>query len=487
MRGVPLYALLTQRQWALVFICGVTAACGGLPFSNLSLWVPSGFALAGMTLCHMVLSSRFCLPLPQTAILIATVYYLFAPIVTVYYPARNPLYTIHDVGAYFSYAVPCLWATAMGWSFAFYRSRPHAIAEQVLSSDPRLYSGLDLMIVGGLFFALLSSALELPRSLIAVFGLAANVRYIGVFGWVLMGRTGWKLRLVTVLAIDLYASVATGFFLNFLLWSVNVAVVVIYRYRIPYWKTFIIVCIGILLLPCLQYAKWELRKSTWGVIQDQQKLMVFGEFYSLNRFNKPVLLIAKVVESSYDLITGRQTQEFIADTAVRYNQAWIVARILSHVPLREEYANGETVVDSIVAALVPRALMPDKMQWGGQGTFTRFTGIVLNSTTSMNLGFIGEMYANYGRSGGIIGCGVYAMFFGLIFRWLNARSRVHVIMLSFMPYILNFAVVSEVGLLEVLNYTIKSMWVAIAIYYATPAVFSRVSRYTSPSVRTNLR
>jgi hypothetical protein len=33
----------------------------------------------------------------------------------------------------------------------------------------------------------------------------------------------------------------------------------------------------------------------------------------------------------------------------------------------------------------------------------------------MNLGFAGEMYANFGLWGGVLGCGVYSLVLGLFF------------------------------------------------------------------------
>ncbi len=475
----PTIALLTHRQWLLVFLFSLFIGSFGFFFNHVSPWIPLGFMLAGISTGHMALASRYNLPLPQTAILISTIYYVFAPITNIYYPTTNPLFRLRDPEIYFEYAIPCLWATALGWSFAFYRAKPVRITEDFANSNPSLFRGLDILIVGGIAISFGMSIIKLPSSIATLGMLAANMRYIGVFGWALSARRGWKWRMVLVLTIDLFESVSTGFFLNFLLWTVNACVVIMFRHRFNKSTIVLGIAMVVVFLPCFQHAKWELRRASWGVALGQQRLVVFGNMYQLNAFNKMPLLFAKVAESSYTLVTGSQSDEFIADTAIRYNQGWIVNRIQKHVPLVEPFCEGETVYSAAVASLVPRFLMPDKLTSGGAETFTRFSGITLNSSTSMNLGFVGEMYANYGYAMGIVACGVYGLFFGVIFQRLANAARTHIIMLSFIPYILNFAVVSEVGLVDVLNYTIKSLIVAAGIYAGVPAVFSRVAAYQS--------
>lgn len=468
--------LLTHRQWVIVSLLSLVAGTGGIAFMHLSPWIPAGFMLAGLATGHLIISSRTCLPLPQAAILISIIYYIIAPITSIYFPATNPLYKITDPSNYFEYAIPCVWAAAIGWSFAFYRAKPIHLNEVLTMHDRSLLTGLDALIFFGLCIGFAASAVKLAGSLGTIAMLASNMRYIGVFGWLIMGRRGWKWRLFFVMFIDLYESVSTGFFLNFLLWTINVCVVIMFRHRLTTTRIVTGLVIAVLLLPCLQFAKWELRKAAWGVALDRQQLTVFGSTYTMNQFNKPLLLIGKVVESGFILVTGNQNNEFIADTAVRYNQGWIVERVQRHVPAREEFADGETVYGAITAALLPRFLMPDKMTSGGGETFTRFSGIRLNSTTSMNLGYVGEMYANFGYNGGIVACGIYGLFFGVVFQRLIAMAQRNVMLVSFIPYILNFAVVSEVGLVDVLNYTVKSLVVAVAIYAGVPAVFARINR-----------
>lgn len=457
--------LLTPSGLNLSIAGAIVATLISIPLIEISPWIPSGFFIFGFSVSHFLSTTKKCLPLPQTAVLIATIYYLFAPIASFYYPPKNLLYSILDFHEYFQFAVPCIWATAVGWYFALAKLPSLELSTTLPQRSPQTYVGLDLLIVFGLFVSFLATLTQLPSSAKTLAMLLANTRYIGAFGWMLLGRTGWKGRLALVMTLDLYSAASTGFFLDFLLWTLNAAVIYSFRNTIkPRYIAGSLVCI-VFFLPCFQHAKWELRKASWGVGLADQRLTVFGTTYPLTSANKPFLLAAKVLESGYQLTTGQENAEFISDTVIRYNQGWIISRVLAHVPAFEPFANGTTVIDAAIASVVPRAIMNNKVQSGGGANFTRYTGVQLNSSTSMNLGFVGEMYANFGYYGGIIGVGFYALILGLIYRYIVLKSVGNILLLTFVPYVLNFAVVSEVGLVEVLNYTVKSIFVAGFLLY----------------------
>src|SRR5208282_345065 len=113
---------------------------------------------------------------------------------------------------------------------------------------------------------------------------------------------------------------------------------------------------------------------------------------------------------------GGWGDEFLSEVALRYNQGWIINRVMQNVPSGEPYANGETLLAAVKASILPRLFSPDKVRAGGRENMRRFAGYTLGSGTSMNLGYAGEMYANFGYWGGIAGCFFYAFLLGLMFR-----------------------------------------------------------------------
>ena len=69
------------------------------------------------------------------------------------------------------------------------------------------------------------------------------------------------------------------------------------------------------------------------------------------------------------------------------------------------------------SALIPRIFFAEKPVAGGQAYMAKYAGMFL-SGTSMDLGYAGEMYANFGYWGGLVGCAVYCLAFALLFRAL---------------------------------------------------------------------
>ena len=93
----------------------------------------------------------------------------------------------------------------------------------------------------------------------------------------------------------------------------------------------------------------------------------------------------------------------------------------------------------------------------------------------MNLGYAGEMYANFGLVGGIIGCGIYALVFGLLFRWFCQRAFLHPFWWSLVPFIFFAALKAEDGISDTLNWTVKSCIVAAGVYFVFPGFRAALS------------
>jgi hypothetical protein len=160
---------------------------------------------------------------------------------------------------------------------------------------------------------------------------------------------------------------------------------------------------------------------------------------------------------------------FLGETCARYNQGWIVNRVMQQVPAIEPYARGETIKDTFISALVPRVFYPNKVITGGMINMERFAGVELEEGTSMNLGYAGEMYANFGYGGGIIGCGFYCLAFALLFRWIYSRAIIAPLWWAVLAYICFIAVKAEDDIVGVVNWTAKACVVLALVCVALPA------------------
>ena len=152
----------------------------------------------------------------------------------------------------------------------------------------------------------------------------------------------------------------------------------------------------------------------------------------------------------------------------RLNQGWIIARILYWVPDREPFARGETISATLRATLLPRILDPGKLEIGGQTYFTRFTGLTLYRT-SMDLSVAGEMYANFGYWGALLGVFVFGGFVGGVYRVFLRWGYQSRLWWAWAPYVLLYSTMAENSLAQVTNHIAKSTLVMLAVISLVPA------------------
>lgn len=455
--------LLTSSQWLQAVMVGFVAALLLFPFYHVaSPWIGVAVGLLGITIVHMRYASQFIIPFPHIALAIAILQYVLAAWLAFYHPSDNPIF---DIGlrlpGYLNYASAVLIACALGWGFGLAKLRP--VRGGVVRPSPALLGSLDGLILVGIGGAVLSSSLANLSGLHFVLYLLSLLRYVGVWGRMLCKGSGWQLRLCLVLGSEVLSAASNASFHGLILWLLWTGAVWIFIYT-PSGRVvvFAVITAFLLLIP-LQESKWRLRLYMYG---NETTNAVNS---NLSTLGKAGLWLSFLAEGFSKTITGNLDEEFLADTAMRYNQGWIVNRVMEHVPLMEPYARGETLKDTFISALVPRVFYPDKVMTGGRLNMERFAGIELTEETSMNLGYAGEMYANFGYWGGIVGCGLYCLVFALLFRWLCVRSFVSPLWWAIMPYIGFAALKAEDDIVGVVNWTSKASVVMVGVCFIFPA------------------
>jgi len=121
----------------------------------------------------------------------------------------------------------------------------------------------------------------------------------------------------------------------------------------------------------------------------------------------------------------------------RLNQNHLVGAAV--VSLRDgyvEHANGGTLADAVLA-VIPRALWPDKPEFGGSGDIvSRYTGFQFAFGTSVGVGQVMEFYINFGTPGVILGFLAVGWMIGTVDRrsaFYLARGDVPSFTLWYMP------------------------------------------------------
>jgi hypothetical protein len=154
---------------------------------------------------------------------------------------------------------------------------------------------------------------------------------------------------------------------------------------------------GLSLYPTYMKVRTEIRRAVWGGAGFEE------------RFDKLTLL-----GDNWEWF-DTENQSHLRSIEQRLNQNWLVGLAVKRTAEgKVAYANGETIVNSLLA-LVPRVVWPDKPQYAGSGGLvTRFTGVRFARGTSVGIGHVMELYVNYGNTGVFIGYIIFGLFLGCV-------------------------------------------------------------------------
>ncbi len=204
----------------------------------------------------------------------------------------------------------------------------------------------------------------------------------------------------------------------------------------------------------------------------------YRESIQLEQINKDRSDLLKEVAA--DKLNADIDDEYFQGLVDRLNQGWIIARIMYVVPTYEPYAEGETITEAIKSAFVPRFLMPDKIVSGGY-YFSRFTGIDLQDT-SMNLGLVGEAYANYGLSGGVFFMFLFGLFVNAVLSIVFYYARKTPEIVLWIPFLFLYMIKAEDDFATMINQFTKALYIMIGLF----VVLRKLYPYLSASTPKNL-
>jgi hypothetical protein len=158
-------------------------------------------------------------------------------------------------------------------------------------------------------------------------------------------------------------------------------------------------------------------------------------------------------------VTGKEkifSDDVIPNLVVRINQGWIISSIMDYIPAQKDFVRGETVRESLEAAIYPRFLKKDKAKSGGQRNMLLYAGITLNQNTSMDISQVGEAWANYGMWGGILMMLCMGLFMAVVFWIIEVRALKNPELILWIPFLFLQVVKAETSLVTMLNHLIKA-------------------------------
>ncbi len=303
-----------------------------------------------------------------------------------------------------------------------------------------------LVAVGFVFSFLID---RFPPSLAFPAYILSNVKYIGLIYLIFSDDHKNKTTILLVAFVATFiSSLKAAMFHDLLLWTAFIGMYAAYVLKPSTAQKFGLVILGVFFVFVLQAAKDEYRK----------KLMLEGHAGFVGKF------ISSVDErfQTDETILSNNVERVV----IRINQGWIISKIMTVVPQYRPHANGETIKAAVKASILPRLLYPDKPIAGGRKNYEKYTGLILQSSTSMGISLIGEAYINYG----VTGAWLFMFIFGLVSsfviqRFFKLAEKYPTIWLWF-PLILLHFVKAETELLVQLNFLVKSIIMVYAFVWA---------------------
>lgn len=315
--------------------------------------------------------------------------------------------------------------------------------EQFLSNKPVI--GFILIVIG---FTSSIVAPYVPATLDFVFYLLSRLSIVGLL-YLYFSRLPLKNLWLFLGAFGLLVqAISTAMFGELIFISFLTATLLLSTARIPTLLKWGGLVMGLGLILLIQSVKHEYRSVAWSEGADP----IFFFRASAERISNPE-----------EVIDPRSMFE----TAVRLNQGWLVANTMYHVPRNKPYGDGKTIMRSLLASFVPRVLWRDKPESGGRENIKRFWGMDI-SGYSMNIGVIGEAYANFGRSGGILFMFAYGLMLNLFLSVILGLVRLHPSILLWFPVLFLFPVGTETDLLSTINPLVKVTAFIIGLFLIFP-------------------
>jgi len=355
---------------------------------------------------------------------------------------------------YYSFVIPGTLLMILGMRIPLGRLKvnknPRAYldnAREYLKDKPKL--GLFLIVIG-----LVSGFLDFlsPESLKQVFYLMAHLTYVGVFYNMYSPSSKIKKPVtISVFALTILQALLNGMFGELIFISALSVILVLLGKKVSFNRKLFISVTGLIIIVLIQSVKAQYRVARWRNGADPSymvKLLV-------DKVNNPSELMDK---------------DKLFFVAVRLNQGWLIAVTMDRVPSRHPFANGETIWQSVAASLVPRLLWPDKPEAGGKANLKRFWGFDLRGF-SMNIGPIGEAYANFDEVGGCIYMFFYGLFFNLILFTILRLAERRPTMILWLPFLFMYTITVESDLLLTMNFILKGVFFTWIVFRLFKALF----------------
>lgn len=438
-----------NKQFSLttLFLAGLGLSLSIWVFFPIYIWSAIGLVTTVLLFLDFTRKSGDTIPIPELMVLLAALQWIVGPYIDYHNEFEHYKYKMYvSEEVYMSFAVPVVLAFKVGLSFFKQDVQLvylKASIKALLSQHP--YFPYTLVAIG----ILAPFARQLfPPGLAFVFFLFGQVKYIGALYFILSGHPNRWYIFSGLMIISALGSIASGMFHDLLLWSVLTMSFVFHELKSSFWSKLTILIFGGLFIVTIQSVKHQYRILSPSVAGSIAKTGLFIKLAS-EEWKE-----GKITNPADD-----------SEINVRLNQGWIISKVMANVPEYEPYADGQTILDALEAAFLPRIIAPSKKTAGGVENFKKYTGLPIGEHTSMGISLAGEGWANFGYYGGIFFIFLWGVFISWFWNKLSDWSEFFPTLLVWSPILFLQTVKAETELVVVLNHLIKASIVVFALLY----------------------
>lgn len=295
-----------------------------------------------------------------------------------------------------------------------------------------------------------------PHSIRFIGFLFSNLLYISFFYFYFSKRKNRYIYIILIILTLLYKVVSTGMFTELFWWGLIYMFYVTFDMKISLKRKILLVIACIFILFFMQGTKAAYRSV---VFKDKSQI-------GLNTF------VASVSRQFKGINKEEVALPLIANVMQRGNQGYLSSKVMKHVPYNEPFAYGNTIISGIMASAIPRFLWFDKPQAGGKVSFERYTGQKLAPGVSMNIGPLGEGYANFGEIG-VLYMFFYGLFLSNCFVYFIKICKKYPTAFFWLPLVFFQALRVETDLVSVLNSLTKGFVFFVFCYFLIKRILRR--------------
>jgi len=362
---------------------------------------------------------------------------------------------------YFGYVIPSVTAFCLALTFPMQSVRRSddipginviiEKAQRVLDRERSL--GVVIMFVG-LFSFLLNSLLPVSLqyiSTILFFTCFAGILYI----YYTPNRTNKTGVMVSFIGFIFFYSISIGMFTIVVYMGITISSFFLIGRSIALWRKVVIVVLAVFIVIVLQTTKITYRDIVFNV-GTENKVELFVTLFYENLSSGLKLLDPDAFWPIY----------------LRTNQGLIISTVMSRFPMIKPFDNGRVLGQTILASFIPRFIWPDKPTADGRFNMRYYAGKILDKSTSMNVGPVGEAYGSFGVMGGV----TFMFLLGVFVRWIYGRifiiagnTPLIVMWIPVIFYQITFS--AETDTMQIFNTIIKISFLMLVIYLVSPSWF----------------